>query len=79
MFVLHAESFGNNNLSLGFVVLLLLSHICQLPVPLVLLIITKAGSNPVSTIGPLSEPLPVYEPNFEYPATDENSRLYSMH
>ena len=32
--------------------------------------ITNAGSNPVFTIGPFVEPLPVYEPIDEYPATE---------
>jgi len=31
--------------------------------------ITNAGSNPVFTIGPFVEPLPVYVPNLEYPTT----------
>ena len=60
--------FAQRILFLGFNGLLLSSNITQFPLALVDLIITKAGSNPVFTIGPFVEPLPVYEPNFEYSA-----------
>ena len=61
---------ANNSLFLGFVGVLLLSIIAQLPALSVLLSINQAGSNPVFTTGPFVEPLPVYEPIDEYPATD---------
>ena len=62
--------FGNKTFCLGFDVLLALSTNLQFAELSVLLTIKKAGSNPVSTIGPFVEPLPVYEPIDEYFATE---------
>ena len=60
-----AFELGINDKFLGLEGFLLLSNINQLSPESVLLIIKKAGSNPVSTIGPSVEPLPMYVPNFE--------------
>ena len=63
-----ASLLGTNFLSLGFDGLLLLSYKDQAPAESVLFIKTKAGSNPVFCAFP-ADPVPVYEPKDEYPAT----------
>ncbi len=53
------KSKGINPKFLGLEGFLLLSNVNQLSPLSILLIIKNAGSNPVTTIGPLVEPLPV--------------------